>query len=303
MPEAPHDRDWEAQDWKDILLLIKYGKCTPFLGSGACVPTLPVGSQIAREWAQQFEYPLEDTEDLPRVAQFVAVRQTPIRPKLEIMQRFAEIKPPDFQDPDEPHAVLAALPLPLYITTNYDDFMVQALKACNKQPMQELCRWNSVLQDQPSIFDKKSRFELSIGRPVVFHLHGHLGVLDSLVVTEDDYLDFLVNISKDQDLIPARICRAFRETSLLFLGYKLADWDFRVLFRSLVGYLDKSVSQVHVSVQLVPVGNKASPEERAKVRDYLNSYFDKYQIKVYWGTCREFVATLRKKWEAFNHGG
>lgn len=303
MADTRQERDWQVQDWRDILLSIKYGKCTPFLGSGACVPTLPVGSQIAQEWARDFGYPLEDTYDLPRVAQFVAVRQNPMRPKYEIKERFEKIGPPDFAASDEPHGVLARLPLPVYITTNYDDYMVRALEASSKAPIQELCRWNSVLQERPSMLGQGSDFAPTAQQPVVFHLHGHLKAPESLVLTEDDYLDFLVNISQEQDLIPARIRRAFRETSLLFLGYKLADWDFRVLFRSLVGYLDKSVSQVHVSVQLVPTGEKASPEGRTKVREYLDSYFDEHKIKVYWGTCREFVAGLRREWEAFNHGG
>lgn len=242
MADTRQERDWQVQDWRDILLSIKYGKCTPFLGSGACVPTLPVGSQIAQEWARDFGYPLEDTYDLPRVAQFVAVRQNPMRPKYEIKERFEKIGPPDFAASDEPHGVLARLPLPVYITTNYDDYMVRALEASSKAPIQELCRWNSVLQERPSMLGQGSDFAPTAQQPVVFHLHGHLKAPESLVLTEDDYLDFLVNISQEQDLIPARIRRAFRETSLLFLGYKLADWDFRVLFRSLVGYLDKSVS-------------------------------------------------------------
>ena len=37
------------------------------------------------------------------------------------------MKSPDFRAPSEPHAVLADLPLPIYMTTNYDDFMVKAL--------------------------------------------------------------------------------------------------------------------------------------------------------------------------------
>jgi len=37
---------------------------------------------------------------------------------------------------DEPHLLLAQMPFPVYITTNYDDFMYQALKtpAVRKDP-------------------------------------------------------------------------------------------------------------------------------------------------------------------------
>ena len=180
--------------------------------------------------------------------------------------------------------------------------MVRALESRNRDPQQELCRWNKVVQDYPSIFEEEPGFDPTDQRPVVFHLHGHVEVPASLVLTEDDYLDFLVNISKYQDLIPPRIQRAFRETSLLFLGYRLADWNFRVLFRSLVGYLEKSVSQVHVSVQLVPGGAEVSDEQKKEARDYLDQYFEKLNIRVYWGTCREFASELRRQWEAFSRG-
>jgi hypothetical protein len=302
MPKALEHKDWGEEDWKDILLPIKYGKCTPFLGAGACFGVLPLGSEIAQEWAEDHGFPLEDHKDLARVAQFVAVKRGSMRPKYEIKERFEKVAPPNFSEPDEPHSVLADLPLPVYITTNYDDFMVKALKSQNKTPEQELCRWNRVVRDYPSIFEEEPGFDPDDQHPVVFHLHGHIGVPASLVLTEDDYLDFLVGISEDQDLIPPRIQRAFRETSLLFLGYRLADWDFRVLFRSLVGYLEKSVSQDHVSVQLVPVGAEASDEQKREVQDYLDQYFEKLNVRVYWGTCREFARELRRQWEAFSRG-
>jgi len=302
MPKTLEDRDWDEEDWKDILLSIKYGKCTPFLGAGACFGVLPLGAEIAQEWARVHNFPLEGTKDLARVAQFVAVKRSSMRPKYEIKERFEEVTPPDFTKSDEPHGVLAGLPLPIYITTNYDDFMVQALESQNKDPEQELCRWNRVVRDYPSIFEEEPGFDPTDQRPVVFHLHGHIGVPASLVITEDDYLDFLVSISEDQDLIPPRVQRAFRETSLLFLGYRLTDWNFRVLFRSLVGYLEKSVSQVHISVQLVPVGDEASVEQKKEAQEYLDRYFDRLNIRVYWGTCRKFAAELKRQWEAFGYG-
>jgi hypothetical protein len=302
MSDIPDREEWSEQDWRGILLAIHNGKCTPFLGAGACFGILPLASDIANEWARDHDFPLDDPGDLARVAQFIAVKHGSMVPKWEIQQRFERIAPPDFMKTVDPHAVLADLPLPLYITTNYDDFMVRALRNRNKKPKQELCRWNKAVKEEPSVFDYEPVFTPSPDEPVVFHLHGHTGVPESLVLTEDDYLDFLMNISKDQNLIPPRIQRAFRETSLLFLGYQLADWNFRVLFRNLAGYLEKSVSQVHVSVQLVPGGDKSPGERKEKARDYLDSYFREKNVRVYWGKCENFVCELKKRWEAFQRG-
>jgi SIR2-like domain len=44
-----------------------------------------------------------------------------------------------------PPAGLADLNLPIYITTNYDYFIEEALKAKGKQPISDFCRWNEDL--------------------------------------------------------------------------------------------------------------------------------------------------------------
>ena len=62
----------EVKDWELLLGRIKDGKCTPFLGSGACSEKISVISQIANEWAKEYDYPMEDSYDLTRV-EFVTV--------------------------------------------------------------------------------------------------------------------------------------------------------------------------------------------------------------------------------------
>ena len=42
MPDILQDRDWTL-----LLRRIKDGKCTPFLGAGACYGALPLGSTLA----------------------------------------------------------------------------------------------------------------------------------------------------------------------------------------------------------------------------------------------------------------
>jgi hypothetical protein len=296
----------EEQDWSTIIRRIKNGKCTPFLGAGACSGVIPLGSEIAAKWAKKYHYPLEDSGDLVKVAQFMAIQNDPMVPKEEIQKEFENIKAPDFSNINEPHAFLADLPLPIYITTNYDDFMIKALKHFNRDPRREFSRWNKIIKaHQPNIFDED--FTPSAANPLVFHLHGHTEMLESMVITEDDYLDFLIKISEDSNLLPFKIREAFAGTSLLFLGtsllflgYQLTDWDFRVLFRSLVGYLEKSLTRTHVSVQLLPVGDTVSDEEKEKTQRYFDRYFQKLEIRVYWGKCQEFITDLRKHIESFN---
>ena len=296
MPQKLEERDWQL-----LLGRIKDGKCTPFLGAGACYGTLPLGDEIAANWAKEHEYPLDDCADLARVAQYLAVTYDAVFPKEKLLKQFQDTAPPDFKKPHQVHSLLAQLPLPVYITTNYDNFMVQALEQHHRDPRREMCQWNELVKNGNSIFETEPDFEPSPANPIVFHLHGHNEVPESLVLTEDDYLDFLVKISRDQDLIPPRIQRAFTGSSLLFIGYRLADWDFRVLFRSLVSYLEKSIAKTHVSVQLVPMGEEVSQKKKESAQEYLDKYFGELKVRVFWGTCEEFATELSKRWVAFEN--
>ncbi len=282
------------QDWQILLARIQQGKCTPFLGAGVAYGVLPLGSEIAQKWARQYKYPLEDSSDLARVAQFLAVStHDSMFPKEQLLGSFKNIGLPDFAASDEPHTILAKLPLPIYMTTNYDDFMVRALVSQHRDPRRELCCWNSFLRGRPSVFDSVVGFRPTPANPVVYHLHGHNEVPESLVLTEDDYLDFLVSISKDHNLLPPRIQEALTGASLLFIGYRLADWDFRVLFRGLVTSMESSLRRISVAVQLPP----SSVAEGKSAQKYLTDYFGGINVRVYWGTAKEFTAELFDRWE------
>jgi SIR2-like domain len=285
-------------DWATLMERIQRGRCTPFLGAGAAHGSLPLGSDIARGWASEHSYPLPDPHDLARVAQYIGIRHDAMRPKELIESAFAQVATPDFADPHEPHRVLADLPLPLYITTNYDDFMIKALRSRNRNAQQEVCRWNDSdeIAKVPSPLLSNPGTPLDAANPVVFHLHGHLGVLDSIVLTEDDYLDFLVAISRGPmisrdpcSVLPHQIAQALSGTSLLFIGYALQDWDFRVLHRGLVATRNPSLRRFSVAVQL---------ELSGAAEEYVERYFHKMDVSVFWGDARAFCTELRQRWEA-----
>jgi SIR2-like domain len=275
-------------DWKLLLARIEDGVCTPFLGAGVAAGVLPLGSDIARRWAEQESYPLDDAHDLARVAQFLAVHQDDaMYPKELLARELAGLPSPDLTQPGEPHAILARLPLPVFITTNYDDGMYAALLKAGKEPLREICRWNRspALDAEPSPFAEPG-YMPSPARPLVYHLHGRLEVPESLVLTEDDYLDFLVAIAREPNLLPHPVRRALAGTSLLFIGYRLADWDFRVIHRGLVAATEASLRRLSVTVQL-PADDAA--------RDYLDRYFGALKLRVYWGTAAEFLVDLSER--------
>jgi SIR2-like protein len=285
----------DEKDWADLLRQISKGKCTPFIGPEVCKGLYLTKPQRSRIWAKQENYPLEDRSELARVAQFLAVRGTEATPITKLVEEFDANKPPDLDNPDEPHRVLADLPLPVYITTNYDNFMVQALtkRTMPRNPTREYCRWRNRMHGIEDVLAVAP----TPANPIVFHLYGHTEVQESLVLTENDFLKFLANVSREQKRIPPVIQGAITGGSLLFLGYRLDEWDFRVLFHTLANYLVSSLTRAHISVQLVPLGRSATAEQIDNATKFLNLYFEKQYTKVYWGSSQEFVEELRDRWE------
>jgi hypothetical protein len=291
---------------KDINMLtdrIHEGHCTAFLGAGA-VSTIPTGTELAERWAKKYDLPASSAvSDLPQVTQFMGVQATDMMfPKDEMIKEIKAANPPDFTAANEPHGVLARLPFSVYLTTNYDDFLFRALLAEGKRPQRHVCCWNSALRRDPQVPKLPRGFWPTEREPLIFHLHGHTGHRSSLVLTEDDYLDFLVamtshSITKGDKntLLPAAVETALMGNSLVFIGYRLSDWNFRILFRTLPGSLEKSLSQLHLAVQL--------PPGDATERDYLDAYFGRMGIKVYWGWADKFATDLFDRYkERHGHG-
>lgn len=300
---------WDDAHWEGLLEAIKNQDCTPFLGAGACAGTLPLGRELAEKLADSCQYPFPDRANLPRVSQYIAVTQDPKLPRYRVRDEIQRRGLPDFTNPNEPHRLVADLRLPLYITTNFDGFLFQALSLDpRRKPKQEICKWHLVrressLKEWRGAQRREGVHQPGPDTPLVFHLHGHLSDLDSMVLTEDDYFDFLMSLSEVQELLPSRVEAAFVTSSLLFLGYSLEDPDFRVLFRKLASYMHRNEGARHVSVQLRPQPG-ASTEEQIRQAQmqcrYLETHFGHQKVRVYWGSCEQFAADLRTRWE--KHG-
>jgi hypothetical protein len=257
------------------------------------------------------------------VAQFLAIQQDPMFPRdeleatleLAITRRYGDTLPPDMQgapldelietigrqereaDPTQPHRVLANLPLPIYITTDPSNLLKHALIDAGKDPQVELCRWNSYLEDLPSIYDDDPNYRPTEQRPLIYHLFGNLEEPDSLVLTEDNYFDYLIGVTSNKDLIPAVVRRALVDTALLFLGFQMEDWNFRVLFRSIMSREGRSRRRdyAHVAAQVTPEEGRILEPERA--RRYLEQYFQDTNISMYWGSVEDFTKELTKQME------
>jgi SIR2-like protein len=297
-------RVFDEEAWEQTVYLIGKGICTPFIGAGASAEYLPVAGDLAALLADKYGFPFDDDRDLARVTQFAAVRAGN---RQFVKQRvaddmFANAPRPNFRAPDEPHALLADLRLPVYVTTNYDDLMYEALADRGRAPQRAICPWytkdRAEVREATKLFRESAGYKPDSNRPIVYYLHGHYSKAESLVLTEDDYIDFLVRVSGDSGLLPPVIKESLSSKMLLFVGYSLADWTFRVIFRGLLSARPPLAGHSHVSVQLPPPAGDSEDERPIRVQEYLDKYFEWQNISVCWKTAREFSAELRRRWEA-----
>jgi hypothetical protein len=293
----------EDDDWDLLIGRIRQGKCTPFLGAGASQPAISLAKDMAVALANEHGYPFKIWEnDLAKVTHFMAINSDdPVRPKEVLIDKFFHnVNPPDFSQPTQLLRVLAELPLPIYMTTNYDSFMMQALQSVRmkdgemKKPKRELCNWNKIRLPNvyKSIWDDQSGYRPTPAEPVVYHFHGMDAVPESLVLTEDDYISFLVNTSKDPSLLPDFIKESITGHSLLFLGYSLSDITFQVIFRGLISSMDSVLRRLSVAVQLPP---ETDESVRENAQRYLTNYYGEQKVHVYWGEAGQFGKDLYER--------
>jgi hypothetical protein len=115
-----------------------------------------------------------------------------------------------------------------------------------------------------------------------------------MVLTEDDYIEFLKNI--DQNKLHHRIVRAFAGTSLLFLGYRLEDLSFRTIFKGLINAAARVLKRLSISVQITP---KREAETRInKALDSIKELAKKWDQQVgqsYFKEVEKVVERIKKR--------
>jgi hypothetical protein len=324
------------EKWPRLLSSIRDGRATPILGSGVNDALTGTTRDLARALADTSHFALAsgDREQLPRVAQYLAVTQdvpTLRRSLLHAMwdqvikntgSSLAEAFPAQdpskldretlgraygelleaarqarlLEDPEEPYSQLASMPFRIYLNTNSDNLLRQALKATGRHPRVALCQWNDrMLLDQIYLNDDLA-FRPDQNNPLVYQLFGDLEDPESLVLTEDDYFDYLIGVTTNKDLIPATVRRALADSALLFLGFQMDDWSFRVLFRSIMNQSGgrRRSRYAHVAVQINPEEGRFIEVDAA--RRFLESYFHGSDIAIYWGSVEDFIRELAGYW-------
>ena len=299
---------------------------------------MTIDEQLTREWAAEIHYPMADDHNIARVAQFYQVEQKEsLLAKTKYLKflnnylldlnedeegykdivgqmrmqeaSFSEIVhqldyprfPPGVEDPLR---ILAKLPLKIYVTTSYYNFMERALEAENKKPRTQVCFWSGGKLSAKPEHAPDPLYEPSDTQPAVYHLYGLEDYPQSLVMSEDDFMSFLIRVVEDTDtqnpVVPLRLREGLAESRLLLLGYHMRDWDFRVLFRFILKYRSVESAPRGMLIQLKP-GSKL-PENKEKSIEYLGHYFDRKQFDVDWTNSEKFIQKLWNEWDKYRKG-
>jgi hypothetical protein len=317
-----------SQLLETIVTAMEAEECTPILGTGMGDWLFGSRREHAQAWAEGFGFPLEQHRhtDLPQVAQFVAVQKRPRQLRTELAafyrSRLRERFPGSLDDVDtnalndmvlavwkqasesfaaEPHTVLAQMPCKVYVTAQATSLLTEALREQGKDPVVDFCRWNPQVDSNewpvsPLVQDRD--YVPSIERPLVFHILGTLDHPDSIVIAEDEYFDFLAEVARDRELIPGAVREALADSTLLFLGFGLDDWDVRVLLRSLISPQSaRRLEQFqHVAAQ-IDVESVSSFDD---ARRYMEKYFQRFRepsIDIYWSSVEDFCRQLAVRWQ------
>jgi hypothetical protein len=324
--------------WDVLIATIGNGDCTPILGPSLLEPLAGTQRELARRWAELHHLPVSRLcqKDLPQVAQDLVVMQGEpfVRALLSnelkkaIIERHSMCCLPDGSDalqldalirrvgqehrrndPAEPHKVLASLPIPVYVTTNPDNLLFEALEESTyvdedgrvnrKQPKQEFCRWRcSGNINWPKSHMDDTGWEATVGQPLVYHLFGGIKVQNSVVLTEDNFFDYLNGITREEKSLPTQVRHRLSDSALLILGFNLDEWSFRVLLRSIMGQQGtrRLSNYTHFAVQIDPEDAHVVDPDRA--RQYLENQISGIKLSIYWGGIEDFINTLHEKWNA-----
>jgi hypothetical protein len=316
----------EIKTWPPLLRAIEGDEeehlfCTPILGPGLANCLFGSHREMARHWAETYQFPMAQyyQEDLSQVAQYLAVHwQDPhlrselrahLRQELldrygkDLLSYYADALPKKLHEliqavgklgpecrPLDLYHILAKLPFRIYVSTDPTNLLETVLTSVGRPPQPIVCPWREGID--PVYYE--GPFTLSSERPLLYYPFGSLQVPPSLVLTEDDFYDFLIRMTENRSLIPPVVLDALASNALLFLGFQIEERGFRVLIRSIMNLKGRRRDVSSVAAQVFPEEGYVREPERA--RRYLERYFETAQINIYWGSVEDFIGELERRW-------
>lgn len=225
----------KKRDWTNLIRAIQEQRCILMLG-----PSL-ARAEYENEWMslneifalhlakeledEGIEYEQEHERNLTYMSQkfftIPNVRRTDLEGEIkEAYEQNIQTIPPIYEE-------LAKYPFHLIINTNPDDFMLRALHKAGKH--NSTSHWYNFRKDsEPEIGN------ISSETPLVYNLFGSFKKPETLILTEQDQVDFIKSVVRNEPPIPNKIMSQFDERkTYLFLEFDLRNWHFRLMLDGL----------------------------------------------------------------------
>jgi len=213
--------------------------------------------------------------------------------KPSLVQWLQQILPDEQREPSRVLRTIAALPVRLVVTTNYDRLMERAYELEGQPEPLVVCQplagfdgreqraWERQLSQLiPEQMTPREPGE----RPIIYKIHGSFGPGGGgLVVSEDDYIEFLNVMSPTSRRgMPPLIGGLLTGSSLLFLGFGLEDWDFRTIHKALIERQERDEQWRSFALQKWPT-------------PFWQQVWSKRGVEIYDCDLRDFAEELRQR--------
>jgi SIR2-like domain len=242
---------------KTLLDAVKKRECVLFLGSGIHAPPPekspytypeggrpPLGKSLSHQFADECmadlnyweknedlrekkrKYLSDHREELQRISWYY--QTFPPHNRKDLIDKIKDAVEKDKQ-PSPLVRALAEIDFPVVITTNYDQLFETALRDFQKVPTVRIYDPDGV---EPT---KDFRGNPESNKPWFFKMHGSITEPNSIVITDEDYIHWVMRLGDRDDFhpVPINLRSKFKEWPTLFVGYSLLDYNLRLLFRTL----------------------------------------------------------------------
>ena len=312
-------------EWKSICRFVKLGQFVPLLGPDLAEHVYGSVRSLASDLAADNGYPFTpaDRSDLARVAQYIAAKSSIEDARVQIRtalltnlverarQRGIEVDlnggplaileaaaDRAAKDPQDPLCILASLGAKFFVNAAADPLFEMVLSRVGQPPITPVpyaLEWRDERRADTAV----DPGDPSVDKPLLYYVYGTILQEETWLLTEDDFFDYLIRVSEFR-LMPSGIGEALTGGklggSLLFLGFPLHDWKFRILLRMILSKRGnrKLDDYNHVGVQVDPEEYTFADALRAKTN--LERYFHKTKnINIYWGSAADFLQELQKQ--------
>jgi len=287
--------EWKDDNWDSLIYAIRHKNCILLLGPQVAIEERdgePVRCSVvlAKELAaslgpEKIASWKIDPGNLAQVGQYYVMDKGKGRMDLESKIEHFYLKRKELTTPT--HRKLAELPFALIISSTPDSMFYQALlENGNKHPHVESYNFRGGTEQHVVAAGSEES-------PLLFYLCGTIDDPSSVVVSENDLIDFLAAVISKNPPLPSNILSELqsRNKSLLFLGFGFHNWYLRVLLHVLQLHPKESTS--FALEQFAPV--PAADQFQNEVIFFQES---DYKLKICDSKVDEFVEELSERYLA-----